>query len=38
MCMSLRHDRAGLLDGVGADIWEACALLGPGRQLALPVD
>ena len=38
MHVSLRHNRAGLLNGVRADIGEACALLRPGRQLALPVD
>ena len=38
MHVSLRHNRAGLFDGVGADIREAGALLSPGRQLALPVD
>jgi len=33
-----RDDWASLLNRVGAHIWEACALLTPGSQLALPVD
>ena len=38
MHVSLRHNRACLLNGVSADIGKAGALLSPRRQLALPVD